>query len=92
MNLDRFLSSIGLSHDEEVRALLEFGRETYRGDHPLGWSPYQCVVDYASWMYPERLLAVLKDQPSDSAFVIFITPAILARLAVGLEELLYARL
>jgi hypothetical protein len=92
MNLDRLLRGIGIDSDVGTRDLLSTGKAHYRGEHPLGWSPYQCVVDYASLTIPERLRDLSEAQTTAKPFLIFVTPDVLKRLERSLEELPFARL
>jgi ppGpp synthetase/RelA/SpoT-type nucleotidyltranferase len=92
MNLDRLLNGIGIDNDLGTRELLGAGLAHYRGEHPLGWSPYQCVVDYASLFAPTNLRFLLQSQSGAKPFSVFVTKEILNRLGLTLDELPFARL
>lgn len=80
-NLDALARACGV---EDVARLLARGKSDLRG-HPLGWTPYECLVDYVSRYDPESLRAALADS-APRALTIWITPDVLRRAGLTLEE------
>ncbi|SKC49790.1 hypothetical protein SAMN06309945_1467 [Okibacterium fritillariae] len=69
---------------EDINRLLTRGLAEL-GSHPDGWSPYQCVVDYASRYEPESLRAALCTK-LERPRVIHINTDVLTRLGLTPEE------
>lgn len=75
----------------QLDELLSRGFLELRG-HPEGWSPYQCIVDYLSRFQPILLKNTLKKSvPKSGLKVIHVTPEVLLRLQITLEEAPRAR-
>lgn len=70
--------------------MLKMGRAELDG-HPDGWTPYQCIVDYASRYRPVVLESALRT-PRSRPKVIHVTDAVLTRLELQISECPVARL
>lgn len=88
-NLDRLLKSIGVGGLTEFKELLNCGKDDGGGAHPVGMSPYQCVIEYASRQQPEGLKKALR-RKSERAQVIFVTDDVLRRIGVTRAEAINA--
>jgi ppGpp synthetase/RelA/SpoT-type nucleotidyltranferase len=93
MNLDRLLDELSIVSLQGLADLLSSGRAVKGGSHPGGWSPYQCIVDYASIRMPEKMQAILTGTSEGPGnFCIYVTPEILHRLKLSLEVAPRARI
>jgi ppGpp synthetase/RelA/SpoT-type nucleotidyltranferase len=90
-NLDGLLQILNW-RSEDLRALLEAGKAYYSADHPGGWTPYQCVIDYLSVTNATKLVELLRgDLMGSRPIVVYVTPEIIRRLGVPASELVQAR-
>lgn len=81
--LSDLCSALTLDADS-LNQLLNKGKAELKG-HPDGWSPYQCVVDYASRFEPEKTRRVLRKK-SNRPKHFFVTSEVLDRLKLKIED------
>lgn len=84
-NLDRLMSALAIGELSALSDLLAIGKREAGGQHPLGLSPYQCVVDYASVFRAGPLRKALT-RSSDRAPALLVTLDVLQRLGLQPSE------
>ncbi|HZU92732.1 MAG TPA: hypothetical protein VFF85_03845 [Microbacterium sp.] len=74
----------------QLDELLTRGRNDLMG-HPIDWSPYQCIIDYASRYVPDNLRRALRRRRGATR-IIHITPEVLQRLGLTRGQAVNGRL